>query len=123
MKKVLIFVILCIVLILIFFLFNIYDGKKTGRKQSFFWSWNVFPRFSGTFKNPANNFAAKLIEESDCKGLTVGDAAVSNHHCNFLINKGNATAKNLEDLGKKIIEKVFNKFNIKLEWEIKIIGN
>ena len=76
-----------------------------------------------TFKNPSNNFAARLIEESDCKGLTVGDAAVSNHHCNFLINKGNATAKNLEDLGKKIIEKVFNKFDIKLEWEIKIIGN
>ncbi len=76
-----------------------------------------------TFKNPSNYFAAKLIEESDCKELKIGDAAVSSHHCNFLINKGNATAQNLEDLGKKIIEKVFNKFDIKLEWEIKIIGN
>ena len=76
-----------------------------------------------TFKNPSNYFAAKLIEESGCKGLKVGDAVVSNQHCNFLINKGNASAQNLEDLGKKIIEKVFNKFDIKLEWEIKIIGN
>ena len=75
-----------------------------------------------TFKNPLNQFAAKLIEESDCKKLNIGDAAVSSKHSNFLINKGNATATNIEDLGKKIIEKVFNKFGIKLEWEIKIIG-
>ena len=75
-----------------------------------------------TFKNPLNRFAAKLIEESDCKKLNIGDAAVSSKHSNFLINKGNATATNIEDLGKKIIEKVFNKFGIKLEWEIKIIG-
>ena len=76
-----------------------------------------------TFKNPKNFFAAKLIEESGCKDLSIADASVSTHHSNFLINRGNATAKNLEDLGKIIIEKVFNKFDIKLEWEIKIIGN
>ncbi len=74
------------------------------------------------FKNPPNLFAAKLIEESGCKGLTFGDAVVSQKHANFLINKGNATASDLENLGKIIIEKVYKKFNVKLNWEVKIIG-
>ncbi len=75
-----------------------------------------------TFKNPPNLFAAKLIEETGCKGLTFGDAVVSNIHANFLINKGKATASDLETLGKIIIEKVYKKFNVKLNWEVKIIG-
>lgn len=75
-----------------------------------------------TFKNPPNNIAAKLIQDSGCKGMFVGDAFVSNQHSNFLINKGSATASNIEDLGKKIIERVYKKFGIVLEWEIKIIG-
>ena len=75
-----------------------------------------------TFKNPNNCFAAELIEKSDCKGLYVGDAYVSDKHSNFLINKNKATAKQIEDLGKLIIEKVHKKFGILLEWEIKIIG-
>ena len=76
-----------------------------------------------TFKNPENNYAAKLIEMSDCKGLNVGDAYVSEKHANFIINTSNATASDIEELGNRIIDKVFNQFNIKLEWEIKIIGN
>ena len=75
-----------------------------------------------TFKNPTNHFAAKLIEQSDCKGLKVGDAFVSLQHSNFIINKGSATASDIENLGKLIIEKVNNKFDIMLDWEIKIIG-
>ena len=75
-----------------------------------------------SFKNPPNNYAAKLIEESECKGLNVGDVYVSQKHANFLINSDKATATQIEDLGKLIIEKVYKKFNIKLEWEIKIIG-
>tara|TARA_B110000196_G_scaffold264180_1_gene236640 strand:- start:877 stop:1770 length:894 start_codon:yes stop_codon:yes gene_type:complete len=76
-----------------------------------------------TFKNPYNNYAAKLIETSGCKGLSVGDVYVSDKHSNFLINANNATAQNIEELGKKIQERVFKKFNISLEWEVKIIGN
>ena len=76
-----------------------------------------------TFKNPSNFFAAKLIEDANCKGLTIGDAHVSTKHANFLINQGNATASDLENLGKLVIEKVYNKFNIILDWEIKIIGD
>jgi len=75
-----------------------------------------------TFKNPPNFFAAELIDKAGCRGLEVGDAAVSLKHSNFLINKGNATAADIEQLGKKIIDKVFNKFNILLDWEIKVIG-
>ncbi len=76
-----------------------------------------------TFKNPPNLFAAKLIEEAGCKGMSFGNAYVSEKHANFLINNGDATANDLENLGKVIIEKVYNKFQIKLDWEVKIIGD
>ncbi len=76
-----------------------------------------------TFKNPSNFYAAKLIEESNCKGMTYGNASVSVKHANFLINNGNATASDLENLGKMVIDKVYKKFNIELEWEVKIIGD
>ena len=76
-----------------------------------------------TFKNPNNLYAAKLIEESGCKGMSVGNASVSTHHANFLINNGNATAEEIENLGKLVIEKVYKKFSIELDWEVKIIGD
>lgn len=75
-----------------------------------------------TFKNPKNNIAAKLIEQTGCKGLRIGDAIVSEKHANFLINLNKASSSDIEDLGSIIIDRVYNKFNIKLEWEIKIIG-
>lgn len=75
------------------------------------------------FKNPKGHFAAQLIEQADCKGMTFGDAAVSTKHSNFLINLGNATAKDIETLGMIIQERVMKKLNIPLEWEIKIIGD
>ena len=75
-----------------------------------------------TFKNPDNLFAAKLIEQSDCKGLSFGDAIISQKHSNFIINLGNASASDIESLGKIVQEKVNKKFGILLEWEIKIIG-
>ena len=76
-----------------------------------------------TFKNPKNLFAARLIEEAGCKGMEYGNAVVSNQHANFLINKGRATATDIENLGKQVVDKVYKKFNIILEWEIKIIGD
>ncbi|MDC0056515.1 UDP-N-acetylmuramate dehydrogenase [Alphaproteobacteria bacterium] len=75
-----------------------------------------------TFKNPKNNYAANLIEMAGCKKLNVGDACVSAKHANFLINTNKASAEDIEELGLRIIDKVFDKFQIKLEWEIKILG-
>ena len=76
-----------------------------------------------SFKNPTGGYAAELIDLAGCKGLKVGDAVVSSKHANFLINTDNATAGQIEDLGKLIIEKVYNKFQILLDWEIKIVGD
>ncbi len=76
-----------------------------------------------TFKNPKNQFAAKLIEESGCKEMSIGNASISKKHANFIINNGHATAAEIEKLGNEVIEKVYNKFNIILNWEIKIIGD
>ena len=55
--------------------------------------------------------------------MEIGDAIVSDKHSNFIINKGNASAQDIEQLGKKIIEKVFDKFSILLDWEIKLVGD
>ena len=75
-----------------------------------------------TFKNPSGKYAAALIERAGCKGMKNGDASVSTIHSNFIINNGEATALDIEILGKKIIKQVHEKFGIRLEWEIKIIG-
>lgn len=75
-----------------------------------------------TFANPLNNKAWQLIDEVGLRGYRIGDAEFSNLHCNFLINNGNATAKNLEDLGNLAIEKVMKEKNIELKWEIKRLG-
>ena len=75
-----------------------------------------------TFKNPSGKYAAALIEQAGCKGMKNGGASVSTVHSNFIINNGEATALDIENLGKKIIKQVQQKFGITLEWEIKIIG-
>jgi UDP-N-acetylmuramate dehydrogenase len=75
-----------------------------------------------TFKNPPGHKAWELIDAAGCRGLRVGGAQVSEKHCNFLINTGTATAKDLEDLGEDVRKRVFDKSGIMLEWEIKRIG-
>lgn len=75
-----------------------------------------------TFKNPEGLAAWKLIDEAGCKGLKVGGAAVSDMHCNFLINDGHATAEDLENLGEMIVERVKEKTAITLEWEVRRMG-
>jgi UDP-N-acetylmuramate dehydrogenase len=75
-----------------------------------------------TFKNPQNNSAWKLIDEAGCRGMIEGDAQISEKHCNFMINRGNASANNLIDLGNKVKKLVKEKLGIDLEWEIKILG-
>lgn len=75
-----------------------------------------------TFKNPLHKKAWKLIQESGCKHYKLGKAHISNIHSNFIINEGGATSNDIEKLGEIIINKVHQKFGIKLVWEIKIIG-
>ena len=75
-----------------------------------------------TFKNPPGDSAWKLIDAAGCRGLAVGGAQVSEMHCNFLINTGNATAHDIETLGETVRERVKANSGIELHWEIKRIG-
>ncbi len=75
-----------------------------------------------TFKRPEGHFAGKLINESGLKGYQSGDAAVSEKHCGFIINKGNATAKDFLAVVNHVIEIIKSRYGITLEPEIKILG-
>ena len=75
-----------------------------------------------TFKNPPGQKAWQLIDAAGCRGLVVGDAQVSELHCNFLINRGNATAHDIETLGETVRRRVQEISGVTLEWEIKRIG-
>ncbi len=75
-----------------------------------------------TFKNPPGHKAWELIDSAGCRGLVHGGAQVSEKHCNFLINTGQATAADLEALGEEVRARVQAKSGIALEWEIRRIG-
>ena len=76
-----------------------------------------------TFKNPTGHKAWALIDASGCRGLRIGDAQVSEKHCNFLLNLGNATSAQIEELGEEVRRRVMERTNILLEWEIQRIGS
>jgi UDP-N-acetylmuramate dehydrogenase len=75
-----------------------------------------------TFKNPPGHKAWQLIDEAGCRGLMHGAAQVSEKHCNFLINTGDATAADIEALGEEVRARVKAKSGVELEWEIKRVG-
>ena len=75
-----------------------------------------------TFKNPEGRKAWQLIDAAGCRGLIVGDAQVSEMHCNFLINRGRATAADIESLGEEVRRRVRETSGVELHWEIKRIG-
>jgi UDP-N-acetylmuramate dehydrogenase len=75
-----------------------------------------------TFKNPPGDKAWRLVDEAGCRGLTMGGAQVSEKHCNFLLNLGNASSADIEGLGEEVRRRVKEKSNISLEWEIQRIG-
>ena len=75
-----------------------------------------------TFKNPPGEKAWQLIDAAGCRGLVVGDAQVSTMHCNFLINRGGATAADIEALGEEVRRRVKDGSGVELEWEIKRVG-
>ena len=69
-----------------------------------------------TFKNPPEKKAWKLIEQAGCRGLRIGDAMISEKHCNFIINLKNSSSKEIEELGKTVIRKVFESSGVTLSW-------
>jgi UDP-N-acetylmuramate dehydrogenase len=75
-----------------------------------------------TFKNPTGKKSWQLIDAAGCRGLVVGDAQVSELHCNFLINRGNATAADIEALGEEVRRRVKDHSGVELEWEIVRLG-
>ena len=80
-----------------------------------------YPSAGSAFKRPEGDFAARLIDECGLKGFSVGGAAVSEKHAGFVINKNNATAKDVRELMERVADIVFEKFGIRLESEIKYI--
>lgn len=75
-----------------------------------------------TFKNPEGTSAWKEIDKAGCRGLRVGGAQMSEMHCNFMINTGDATGYDLETLGETVRAKVYENSGIRLHWEIKRLG-
>jgi UDP-N-acetylmuramate dehydrogenase len=75
-----------------------------------------------TFKNPPGHKAWALIDAAGCRGFRMGDAQVSEKHCNFLLNLGSATSAEIEALGEEVRRRVEEKTHIKLEWEIQRVG-
>ena len=108
------------------------DGKKIKEKMKKF----LFDKkksqpsriktCGSTFKNPTNKTQKKaweLIKEAQCENMKIGDALISEKHCNFFINQGSATSTDMENLINLVREKVLSVTGIKLELELQIIGD
>jgi UDP-N-acetylmuramate dehydrogenase len=80
------------------------------------------PSAGSTFKRPEGYFAGKLIEDAGLKGFSIGGAQVSPLHCGFVVNNGDAAAKDVYELIRYVQKTVFEKFNVMLEPEVKILG-
>ena len=92
---------------------------QSGRKKS----QPLNKRSAGSlFKNPKNNSAGKLLDEAGLKGLSIGDAKISEKHANFFINDGDASSRDMLMLIKKAHKEVKDKFNVNLSLEVKLLG-
>ena len=80
------------------------------------------PSAGSTFKRGEDFITAKLIDESGLKGYSIGEAEVSTKHAGFIVNKGNAKAKDIIDLINYVKEKVYEKFGKEIHEEVRIIG-
>lgn len=81
-----------------------------------------YPSAGSTFKRPEGYFAGKLIQDAGLRGFQVGGAQVSEKHCGFVINKDQATAADIMELMRQVSEKVMQEFGVKLEAEVKALG-
>jgi len=94
---------------------NLIDRKKKDQPSK-------IKTCGSTFKNPKSNKAWRLIKDSGCAGMKIGDAYISEKHCNFFVNKGKAKSDDLENLIYQVKNKVLDKTGIDLELELRIIG-
>lgn len=81
-----------------------------------------YPSAGSTFKRPEGYFAGKLIQDAGLRGFQVGGAQVSEKHCGFVINKDQATAADIRELMQQVSDKVMQEFGVKLEPEVKTLG-
>lgn len=81
-----------------------------------------YPSAGSTFKRPRGNFAGKLIMDAGLRGFQIGGAKVSEKHCGFIINTGNATAEDVRDVISEVQERVKQMFHVDLEPEILFLG-
>lgn len=81
-----------------------------------------YPSAGSTFKRPAGYFAGKLIDDAGLRGFRVGDAQISEKHCGFVVNRGQATASQVMALCQEVTGRVKEKFGVELEMEVKILG-
>ena len=81
-----------------------------------------FPSAGSTFKRPEGYFAGKLIEDTGLRGYQVGGAKISDKHCGFVINTGDATASEVVQLIRDVQDKVYEKFQVRLEPEVRFLG-
>ena len=81
-----------------------------------------YPSAGSTFKRPEGYFAGKLIDDAGLRGFQVGGAQVSEKHCGFVINRGDATAEDVMELCRQVQEKVFQKFGVRMDMEIRKLG-
>lgn len=82
-----------------------------------------YPSAGSTFKRPEGYFAGKLIQDTGLSGFRVGGAQISEKHNGFVINSGNATAKEVDQLMKEVSDRVFEKFGVRLEPEVRRLGD
>lgn len=92
-------------------------GQRRADKQPL-----EFPSAGSTFKRPKGYFAGKLIMDAGLRGYSIGGAQVSEKHCGFIINKSNATARDVILLIQYVQNQVFQQFGVKLETEVKMLG-
>jgi len=90
---------------------------KRGASQPTQW-----PNAGSVFRNPPGDYSARLIERAGLKDCTIGGASVSTLHANFIINNGNATARDIEQLIAHVQAEVERKHGIRLEPEVRVIG-
>jgi UDP-N-acetylmuramate dehydrogenase len=81
-----------------------------------------YPSAGSTFKRPEGYFAGKLIMDAGLRGYRIGDAQVSEKHCGFVINRGNATATEIKTLMENVAKKVKEEFGVDLEAEVILLG-